>query len=123
MADAVCGVTMAVQHKAERGGPDVDGWYLALVIDFPKQQHERLQELIVLDLANDEIPPAEPRALTDLGKGVDSGECWDVGAYFSDIGKEGANKQVGDGTGTGNGTTVRSCVKAANKQASQLCVT
>jgi hypothetical protein len=49
------GVTMLVRHKAERG-PDVDGWDLTLVIDCTKEQHERLRELIVLDLAKDRLP-------------------------------------------------------------------
>jgi hypothetical protein len=80
----------------------------------------------------------------DLGKGVESGACWDLGVYLREIakldakpetkernkyalnpknkdgldskwqhsGKIAANTQVDDGTG--KGTTVRSCVKAAN---------
>jgi hypothetical protein len=72
------GVAMEVQHKAERGRSDVDGWDLALVIDCPKEQHERLQELVVLNLAKYRLPNRP-----DLGKGVDSGGCWDLGAYFA----------------------------------------
>jgi hypothetical protein len=75
------GVTMMAQHKAERGA-DVEGWDLTLVIDCTKEEHERLQELIALDLAKDRLPNRP-----DLGKGVDSGECWDLGVYLSEIGK------------------------------------
>jgi hypothetical protein len=48
------GVTMMVQHKAERG-PDVDGWDLGLVIDCTKEQHKCLQKLVVLHLAKDRL--------------------------------------------------------------------
>jgi hypothetical protein len=48
----------------------------------------------------------------DLGKGVVSGACWDLGVYLSEIGKVGAETLVDDGSG--NGTTVRACVKASN---------
>jgi hypothetical protein len=65
------GVAMNVRHKAERG-PDVQGRDLTLVIDCTKEQHERLQELIALDLAKDRLPNRP-----DLGKDVDSGACWD----------------------------------------------
>jgi hypothetical protein len=30
----------------------------------------------------------------DLGKGVESGECWDFGVYMSEIGKEGGKKDA-----------------------------
>jgi hypothetical protein len=73
---------MQVQHKAERGG-DVDGWDLALAIHCPKKQHGRLQELVVLNLAKDRLPNRRP-AWADLGKGVESGECWDFGVYMAE---------------------------------------
>jgi hypothetical protein len=76
---------MKVQHKAERG-PHVEGWDLTLVIDCSKEQHERLQELIALDLAKDRL-----KIRPDLGKDVDSGACWDLGVYMSEIGKIGAD--------------------------------
>ena len=60
-------MTMKVQHKAERGA-NVEGWDLTLVIDCTKEQHERLQALVVLDLAKDHLPNRP-----DLGKDVDSG--------------------------------------------------
>jgi hypothetical protein len=127
------GVTMmAPQHKAEKG-PNVNGWDLTLVIDCTKEQHERLQELIGHQLAEDRLVNRP-----DLGKGVESGACWDLGAYMSELGKMdakpetkqrnkyalnpknkdgldskwqhsgkiAANTQVGDGTGTGKGNTV-----------------
>jgi hypothetical protein len=53
---------MEVQHKAERG-PNVDDWDLTLVIDCTEEQHDRLQELVVLDLAKDRLPNRP-----DLGK-------------------------------------------------------
>jgi hypothetical protein len=100
---------MFVQHKAERA-PDVEGWGLALVIDCTKEQHKRLQELIALDLAKDRLPKRP-----DLGKGVDSGACWDLGVYMSEIGTICTNTLVDDGSG--KGTMVRACVKGgrANK--------
>jgi hypothetical protein len=103
---------MMVQHKAERG-PDVEGWDLTLVIDCTKEQHERLQQLIGHQLAEDRLPNRP-----DLGKGVESGACWDLGVYLSEIGKIGSNKQVDDGTG--KGTTLRACVKGGKKSANML---
>jgi hypothetical protein len=124
------GVAMMVRHKAERG-PDVEGWDLTLVIDCTKE-HGRLQELIGHQLAKDRQVNRP-----DLGKGVESGACWDLGVYLSEIGKldakpstkqrnkyalnlqnkdglesmwqHASNTQVDDGTG--NGTKVRACVK------------
>jgi hypothetical protein len=46
---------MMVRHKAERG-PKANGWDLTLVIDCPKEQHERLQELIGHQLAEGRSP-------------------------------------------------------------------
>ena len=82
------GVTMMVQHKAERG-PDVEGWDLTLVIDCTKEQHERLQELIGHQLAEDRLVNRP-----DLGKGVESGACWDLGAYMSELGKMDAKPET-----------------------------
>ena len=96
------GVTMVVRHKAERGA-DVEGWDLTLVIGCTKEQHERLQELIGHQLAEDRLMNRP-----DLGKGVESGACWDLGVYMSEI----SNKLVDDGSG--NGTTMRACVKGGN---------
>jgi hypothetical protein len=84
------------------------------VIDCTKEQHERLQELIGHQLAEDRLPNRP-----DLGKGVESGgACWDLDVYLSEIGKIGANTLVDDGTGSG--TTVRACVKAGKKGANPL---
>jgi hypothetical protein len=79
------------------------------VIDCTKEQHERLQALIVPDLTKDRLPNRP-----DLGKDVDSGACWDLGVYMSEL----ANTPVGDGTGSG--TTVRTCVKGGKKGADTL---
>jgi hypothetical protein len=100
---------MEVQHKAERGA-NAEGWDLTLVIDCTKEQHERLQELIGHQLAEDRLVNR-----SDLGKGVESGACWDLGVYMSEISK---HKLVDDGTG--KGTMVRACVKAGKKSASTL---
>jgi hypothetical protein len=75
------GVTMLVQHKAERG-PSAEGWDLTLVIDRTKEQHERLQQLIGHQLAEE-----RSMSRSDLGKGVESGACWDLGVYLSEIAK------------------------------------
>ena len=75
------GVTMMVRHKAERG-PKVNGWDLTLVIDCTKEQHERLQKLIGHHLAR-----GRSSNRPDLGKGVEGGACWDLGAYMSELGK------------------------------------
>ena len=109
------------------------------MIDCTKEQHERLQELIGHQLAEDRLVNRP-----DLGKGVESGACWDLGAYMSELGKmdakpetkqrnkyalnpknkdgldskwqhaakHAANTLVDDGSG--NGTMVRACVKASN---------
>jgi hypothetical protein len=99
---------MKVQHKAERGA-NVEGWDLTLVIDCTKEQHERLQELIGHQLAEDRLVNRP-----DLGKGVEGGACWDLGVYMSEI----SNKLVDDGTG--KGTTVRACVEGGKKATNTL---
>ena len=60
-----------------------------MVIDCTKEQHERLQELIGHDLAE-----GRSSNRPDLGKGVESGECWDIGVYMSEIGKQGGKKDA-----------------------------
>jgi hypothetical protein len=128
------GVTMLVQHKAERG-PNAEGWDLTLVIDCTKEQHERLQQLIGHQLAEDRLMNR-----SDLGKDVESRARWDLGVYLSEIDKLDAkpstkqrnkyalnlknedgldskwehatNKLVDDGSG--KGTKVRACVKGSN---------
>jgi hypothetical protein len=79
---------MVVQHKAERGAK-VNGWDLALVVDCPKEQHERLQELIGYHLAK-----GRSSNRPDLGKGVESGACWDLGAHMSELRKMDAKPET-----------------------------
>ena len=52
------------------------------MIDCTKEQHRRLQKLIGQQLAKDRLVNRP-----DLGKGVESGACWDLGVYLSEIGK------------------------------------
>jgi hypothetical protein len=59
------------------------------VIDCTKEQHERLQELIGHDLAEGRLSNRP-----DLGKDVESGECWDFNVYMSEIGKKDANPET-----------------------------
>jgi hypothetical protein len=95
-----------------------------VVIDCTKEQHERLQALVVLDLAKYRLPNRP-----ELGEDVDSGACWDLGVCMSELAIALVDDGTGSGTtvracveasntlvdgGSGNGTTVRACVKAAN---------
>jgi hypothetical protein len=97
------GVTMMVQHKAERG-PNVPGWDCTLVLDCTREQHDRLQQLIKQDLAKGRAPTRPP-----LGEGIrlEDMQDWDLGAYMSVL----SNMLVDDGTGT----MVRACVKGGKE--------
>jgi hypothetical protein len=93
------GISMMVQHKAERG-PDVVGWDCTLVLDCTREQHDLLQQLIKRDLAK-----GRAKRRPELGEGIllENMPDWDLGAYMSTL----CNKLVDDGTGE----MVRACVK------------